>query len=167
MAITSPDNLRTPDPSDSYNLVADLATLAADVQSALTLRGNSYVGTSTQRQAFKPTAPEGSQWQDTDGDKRQWVKKGANWEAEVTVSGVTSFASTAAGSAATNTVNYGVTFSSPPALGGLRVTTALNNLVLYYGSTHTTTQCSITMRNNHSGNQSPSVAWSARGIITA
>ncbi len=32
MATTSPDNLRTPNPGDPYNLVADLATLASDTQ---------------------------------------------------------------------------------------------------------------------------------------
>lgn len=80
MATTSPDNLRTPDPGDSYNLVPDLATFAGDVQAALILRDNTVQsGTASQRTAFTSTAPDGFLWQDTDGIKMIWRKDGAVW----------------------------------------------------------------------------------------
>lgn len=79
MATTSPDTLRTPDPGDSYNLVADLAILGQDVQNALTLRANAYTGTASQRTAFTSTATDGMLWQDTDGIKMIWRKDGAAW----------------------------------------------------------------------------------------
>lgn len=79
MATTSPDNLRTPNPGDPYNLVADLATLANDVQSALNLRANTYKGTASARTAFLGTATAGTLWQDTDSFKMLWKKDVAAW----------------------------------------------------------------------------------------
>ena len=78
MATTSPDNVRSPNPTDPYNLVADLAILASDVQTALTRRANMYVGTSTQRTAFT-TAPEGVHWQDTNGTRLEYVRQSGAW----------------------------------------------------------------------------------------
>lgn len=78
MATTTPDNLRTPDPGDPYNLVPDLQTLANDVQTALLKRPLSS-GTSTERTAFTSTATAGWLWQDTDGAKLLWRKDGASW----------------------------------------------------------------------------------------
>lgn len=80
MATTSPDNIRTPDPGDPYNLVADLATLAGDVQTALNLRDQNVLkGTSAQRAVAESTAAEGMLWQDTDSIKMIWRKDGAAW----------------------------------------------------------------------------------------
>lgn len=80
MATTSPDNLRTPDPGDPYNLVPDLATFAGDVQAALILRDNTVQsGTASQRTAFTSSATDGWLWQDTDGIKMIWRKDGAAW----------------------------------------------------------------------------------------
>ncbi len=78
MAITSPDNIRTPNTSDSFNLVSDLATLANDVQDALTLRGNAYVGTSSERGLFIP-AGDGVLWQDSNGIGMIWKWEGVEW----------------------------------------------------------------------------------------
>lgn len=78
MATTSPDNLRTPDPGDPYNLVPDLATLSGDVQTALNKRSVTS-GTSAQRTAFTSSATGGWLWQDTDGIKMIWRKDGAAW----------------------------------------------------------------------------------------
>lgn len=78
MATTSPDNLRTPNSSDPYNLVPDLQVLANDVQSALVDRANSYRGTSAQRTAFS-SAPTGTIWSDTNGSQLVYVKRGSNW----------------------------------------------------------------------------------------
>lgn len=84
MATTSPDNLRTPDPGDSYNLVADLATLAGDVQTALNLRDQNVLkGTAAQRAIAESTAAEGMLWVDTDGIKMIWRKGVTVWEPAV------------------------------------------------------------------------------------
>lgn len=84
MATTSPDNLRTPDPGDPYNLVADLATLANDVQTALdTKEVNVFRGTASQRVTFTPNALEGMLWVDTDGIKMIWRKGITDWEPAV------------------------------------------------------------------------------------
>lgn len=80
MATTSPDNLRTPNPGDPYNLVADLATFANDVQVALNKKvSNLLTGTAAQRVAATGTATNGMLWQDTDGIKMIWRKDGASW----------------------------------------------------------------------------------------
>ena len=78
MTTTSPDNIRTPNPSDPYNLVTDLGVLANDTQTALTRRANLYVGTKSERAAFT-SAPEGVRWQDTDGLKGLWVRQSGAW----------------------------------------------------------------------------------------
>lgn len=78
MATTSPDGIRSPNPSDPYNLVADWAITASDVQAALVKRGNMYVGTSAQRVAFT-TAPEGTHWQDTNGTRWEYVRQSGAW----------------------------------------------------------------------------------------
>lgn len=79
MAITSPDNIRTPDPGDPYNLVPDLQTLAQDVQDALIARGNVFRGTAAQRVAFLSTASPGMLWQDTDGIGMLWKRGASQW----------------------------------------------------------------------------------------
>lgn len=80
MATTSPDNLRTPNPGDPYNLVADLATLASDTQTALNKKvSNLLTGTAAQRVAATGTATAGMLWQDTDGIKMIWRKDGSVW----------------------------------------------------------------------------------------
>lgn len=78
MATTSPDNIRTPNPSDPFNLVADWAITASDTQAALVKRANLYIGTSAQRTAFT-TAPEGTHWQDTNGTRGEYVRQSGAW----------------------------------------------------------------------------------------
>lgn len=79
MATTSPDNIRTPDPGDPYNLVPDLQTLAQDVQDALIARGNVFRGTAAQRVAYLSTASPGMLWQDTDGIGMLWKRGASQW----------------------------------------------------------------------------------------
>lgn len=80
MATTSPDNLRTPNPGDPYNLVADLATLASDTQVALNKKvSNLLTGTAAQRVAATSTSTNGMLWQDTDGIRMIWRKDGSVW----------------------------------------------------------------------------------------
>lgn len=74
MATTSPDNLRTPNPGDAYNLTTDLATLASDVQGALNTRANVYRGSVGQRVAFTAAAQDGVLWQETSGDRELYAK---------------------------------------------------------------------------------------------
>lgn len=78
MATTSPDNIKTPDAGDQYALVQDLGALADTVQNALVKRANAYVGTSAQRTAFT-TAPEGTSWQDTNGNKNKYIRQSGAW----------------------------------------------------------------------------------------
>ena len=80
MATTSPDNIWTPDSGDNYDYVIDSAATAASIQNALTSRANSYIGTTSQREAFTATAPEGTLWSDTNGEKILWIKQGASWQ---------------------------------------------------------------------------------------
>lgn len=80
MATTSPDNIWTPNSSEDYDYVIDAAATATSVQNALTRRANSYVGTTAERAAFTASAPEGTLWSDTNGDKILWIKKGASWQ---------------------------------------------------------------------------------------
>lgn len=78
MAVTTPDNIRTPNSGDQYALVQDLGLLADTVQAAITKRGNLYVGTAAQRASFT-TATAGVNWQDTDGIGMIWRSTGAAW----------------------------------------------------------------------------------------
>ena len=78
MAVTSPDNIRTPDSGDQYALVQDLGVLADSTQAAITKRGNLYVGTAAQRTAFT-TAVNGVNWQDTDGTAARYVRVAGAW----------------------------------------------------------------------------------------
>lgn len=112
MATTSPDNLRSPNPTDPYNLVADWAISMNDVQTALNKRGNQYIGTSAQRTAFT-TAPEGTHWQDTNGTRLAYVRKSNVWEPLVPNLGVSEIRA-GSYSAATSyvTVNFSPAFPS-------------------------------------------------------
>lgn len=76
MATTSPDNLRTPNPGDPYNLVPDLATLASDTQAALITRANRYIGTNTQMNAT--AAPNGTEWYNTT-DGAEYIRRSGAW----------------------------------------------------------------------------------------
>lgn len=78
MAVTSPDNIRTPDSGDQYALVQDLGVLAGTTQAAISKRGNLYIGTAAQRTAFV-TAPNGTNWQDTDGTLARYVRVAGAW----------------------------------------------------------------------------------------
>lgn len=105
MAVTSPDNLYSPDDDDGYALVQDLGLGQDTVQSALVRRANLYGGTVAERQAFTATAPEGVHWQDTTGGKYTWVMRGGAW----VVGGfnvISASASSAAGWRIDNTVGY-------------------------------------------------------------
>lgn len=76
---TSPDNIPSPDLSDQYALTQDMANMADATQNALIKRANSYIGTSSQRTAWT-TAPVGTLWSDTNGDRGVWKRGAASWE---------------------------------------------------------------------------------------
>ena len=78
MAVTSPDNIRTPDSGDQYALVQDLGVLADTTQATFIKRANLYVGTAAQRTAFT-TATNGMNWQDTDGTAARYVRVAGAW----------------------------------------------------------------------------------------
>lgn len=77
---TTVDGIWTPDQGDDYNLVGDLGTMSASIQTALEKRANVYRGTTAQRSNFTNGAPEGVLWVDTNGAKQIWVKQGNTWE---------------------------------------------------------------------------------------
>lgn len=117
MATTTPDSIRTPNPSDPYNLISDLGIMANDTQAALVKRANLYVGTSTQRTAFT-TAPEGVHWQDTNGSKQIWARRAGAWVdiSPSTVASASGTGTAAVGLTATavNVTFPAGTFSSAP-----------------------------------------------------
>lgn len=78
MAVTIPDNYRTPDSGDQYALVQDLGVLADSIQAGTIKRANLYVGTAAQRTAFT-TAVNGVNWQDTDGTASRYVRVAGVW----------------------------------------------------------------------------------------
>lgn len=77
---TSPDNIPSPDLGDQYALTQDLANIADATQNALIKRANAYTGTTAQRTAFTSTAPVGTVWSDTNGNRDVWKKGSSSWE---------------------------------------------------------------------------------------
>lgn len=114
MAITSPDNLPSPDASGAVKPITNFKALADATQAALVKRANLYTGTSAARAAFLSTAPEGTHWQDTNGTKFLYVKKDSVW---MLVSGQVLWSSTTAGTGSA----AGPAFINQFALTGLPV----------------------------------------------
>lgn len=79
MPIVTADGITTPDYNSSGDIVPALTTMGATIQTALDTRANSYRGTSSEREAFRTAAPEGTLWADTNGPKVLWQKRGSNW----------------------------------------------------------------------------------------
>lgn len=77
---TTADGITSPNLGDEYNLTSALAFLGQTTQLALEKRGNTWRGTSAQRNAFTTSAPEGALWVDTNGQKPIWVKQGIVWK---------------------------------------------------------------------------------------
>lgn len=73
------DGIVSPDDTDKYKLVPQLAALAETTQLALNKRANYYTGTTAQRTAFTSAAGEGVAWKDTNGTKSLYVKEGTAW----------------------------------------------------------------------------------------
>lgn len=73
------DGIVSPDDTDKYKLVPQLAALAETTQLALNKRANYYTGTTAQRTAFTSAAGEGVAWKDTNGTKGLYVKEGTAW----------------------------------------------------------------------------------------
>lgn len=82
MAVTSPDNIWTPDAGDDYALTTDLASTADTVQDAinsLRLNAPAQAGTNAQRLALTGTALfEGLRFYTTD-IKKEWEYVGGAW----------------------------------------------------------------------------------------
>ena len=95
MALTSPDNIYSPNIDDNWAVPQAMGALADSVQEALKQRANFYTGTASERGSFRPEIP-GTHWQDTDQDQFEWVWRGARWQAISRVtSGVISMSPTA------------------------------------------------------------------------
>lgn len=104
MATTIPDTLKHPNIGDPYAPVQDMGALADTTQAAFIRRANLYVGSSAQRVAFT-TAALGAHWQDTNGTRREYVKRAAGWEALV-VTGSQTLSLTAGSPTGTATVTF-------------------------------------------------------------
>lgn len=66
MALTTPNEIWTPDSGDDYALTTDLAAMADDAQEVFELRANYFIGTTAARTAYAADALEGALWYDTD-----------------------------------------------------------------------------------------------------
>lgn len=78
MALTSPDNIYSPNIDDNWAVPQAMGALADSVQAALHKRANFYVGTPQERQNFTPNRP-GVHWQDTDSGSREFRWSGSRW----------------------------------------------------------------------------------------
>lgn len=160
MATTSPDNLRTPNPTDPYNLVADLAILASDAQAALEKRGNFYMGTSAQRIAFT-SAPDGTHWQDTDGPQYEWVRKAGAWRGVTPLSGEVTLTAPSGGGQASTTIAFPAGyFPNPPVVMATAATGAGPTVTLNINvASVTSTGAEVTM--NRSNTTATLIRWLA------
>jgi len=83
MAVTTPDNIVTPDDGDDYALVQDLGALADSVQEAITDWKNYGIGTNADRLALtgssNPPLKDGLLWYATDTDI-YWRYDGSAWD---------------------------------------------------------------------------------------
>lgn len=73
---TTPDGIRYPGLSDTTGIIPALATLAEDVQDAITARANYYVGDNTDMAAQETNAPEGAVFYNTDDEKEYRLVSG-------------------------------------------------------------------------------------------
>lgn len=78
MAVTIPDDLFSPDDDNGYALTQHLGIMQDTNQAAFVRRANAYKGTAAERNAFT-TAPEGTQWVDTDGSRKVYIRENASW----------------------------------------------------------------------------------------
>ena len=79
MALTSPDNIYSPNIDDNWAVPQAMGALADSVQEALNDRANAYIGTSQERRNFTPDKP-GTRWQDTDNGQFEFVWRGGRWQ---------------------------------------------------------------------------------------
>lgn len=157
MATTTPDNIRTPNPTDPYNLVADLAILASDVQTALNRRANLYFGTAAQRAAFT-TAPNGTHWQDTNGSMYEWVRIAGVWRGSRPIGGQLTLTAPSGGGRTSGSVTFpsGMFGSAPTVVvSGNSVVPESHSV----SSTATTTTLTIYMYRNN--NTATPINWIA------
>lgn len=160
MATTSPDTLRSPNPSDPYNLVADWAISMSDVQAALVRRANMYVGTAAQRIAAS-SVPEGVHWQDTDSTRREYVRRGSAWRGVAPLSGVETLTPPAGGGQVTSNISFPAGyFEAAPrvvatAQTGAGVTVTLNISVASITAT------GAVLNLNRSNNTATTITWVA------
>jgi hypothetical protein len=82
MAVTSPDNIWTPDAGDDYALTVDLAAMADTVQDAITANNNDLRGLDANRPANgAPGLTAGMTWYSTDTGIT-WRYNGSAWAIE-------------------------------------------------------------------------------------
>lgn len=155
MALTTPDNIRTPNDNDQYALVQDLGVMADSIQAALVKRANYFTGTAAQRTAFT-TAPEGVTWRDTNGTMDQYVRQAGVWVRVKVAAEVATGTVLHPGSSSTLVLTFPAgRFSTTPTVVCNAITgdTAHN----VYASGVSTTQCTI----NYTRTSNTNVNWIA------
>lgn len=155
MALTTPDNIRTPNDNDQYALVQDLGVMADSIQAALVKRANSFTGTSAQRAAFT-TAPEGVQWRDTNGTMDQYVRQAGAWVRIKVAAEVATGTLLHPGSSSTFTLTFPAgRFTSTPTVILNPITSDTSHNA--YATAHTTTQCTV----NYTRASNTNINWIA------
>lgn len=81
MALTTPDNIWTPNAGEQYALTTDLATTASSIQSALTQKANYGVGTTAEMNAAVSRYPNGAMWYNTT-NSTEYRRVGGVWVEE-------------------------------------------------------------------------------------
>jgi hypothetical protein len=120
MAVTTPDNIVTPDDGDDYALVQDLAAMADSVQDAITDWKNYGIGTDAERLALtgssNPPLKDGLRWYSTDTGVN-WQYRDLAWLSDL--GGIIDLVPSA-----TQNLSGGSNFTSwsPPGSGGSSVT---------------------------------------------
>lgn len=171
MAIT-PKGIVTPDGGTGWNLVPDLAAMATSIDAAIDATVNPvaqgahfYTGTSAQRASFLSTAVEGDAWQDSNGSKLLYVKKGTAWAPVVPTA-----TPTARGSVSKRTVGAGAAVAVNVSFPAGRFSSAPTVVATMWGGardcsvgvdTITATGCVISLGSNSTVSRNMGAQWFA------
>lgn len=83
MAVTTPNNLPSPNGGSLFDYSAHMGALAQATQDALKYRANLFTGTGSERDGALNDLAEGAFWSDTDGNKLLHQKRNGIWWPEM------------------------------------------------------------------------------------
>lgn len=146
MAVTSPDNIWTPDAGDDYALTTDLASTADSVQDALNaVRGDNRAFSGLEGDRPAPGV-EGRTWYSTDTN-RSWFDTGANWisnDGGLYLIRPTGTIGSGVSIGADGTVNFSSAASTGAGFSGA-FTTRFKSYEIHYGLTHANSNLQMRM----------------------